>query len=195
MEEAGDRRVGGGGALRRHRFRPRQHRGREQWYWGAEQLRPKLRKLTMDAAELDVPAYMAFTQAHRAKLHSTHPIERLNGEIKRRTNVVGIVLNEDTFIRLIDAILLKLNDEWTVMRASYVGSKAIAPMGDDALVKLPTMAARRTRPARSKSATTTSLLHNRAGHDRTIHRRPGSSCCQAPRLRSATDAIKMQNLN
>ena len=63
---------------------------RQQWRKVADQLRPKLRKLAemMDAAEPDVLAYMAFPRAHRAKLHSTNPIERLNSEIKRRTDVV-----------------------------------------------------------------------------------------------------------
>ncbi|CCD87931.1 putative transposase (Fragment) [Bradyrhizobium sp. ORS 285] len=46
-------------------------------------------------AELDVLAYMSFPPQHRAKLHSTNPIQRVNGEIKRRTEVVGIFSNED----------------------------------------------------------------------------------------------------
>ena len=63
-----------------------------QWRSVADQLRPKIPKLAalMDSAEHDVLAFMTFPQTHRAKLHSTNPIERLNGEIKRRTNVVGI---------------------------------------------------------------------------------------------------------
>lgn len=54
---------------------------------------------------------------HRTKLHSTNPIERLNGEIKRRTEVVGIFTNKDAIVRLIGAILLEQNDEWAVQRA------------------------------------------------------------------------------
>ncbi len=62
----------------------------------ADQMRGKLPKLTtlMDGAEEDVLAYMTFLRQHRTKLHSTNPIERLYGEIKRRTNIVGIYLNE-----------------------------------------------------------------------------------------------------
>jgi len=63
-----------------------------QWRAVADQIRPKVPKLAaiMDNAESDVLAYMTFPKEHRAKLHSTNPIERLNGEIKRRTEVVGI---------------------------------------------------------------------------------------------------------
>lgn len=63
-----------------------------QWRAVADQIRPKVPKLAviMDDAEEDVLAYMTFPKEHRSKLHSTNPIERLNGEIKRRTEVVGI---------------------------------------------------------------------------------------------------------
>ncbi len=62
------------------------------WRSGANQIRPKVPKLAaiMDQAEPDMLAYMTFPKEHRAKLHSTNPIERLNGEIKRRTDVAGI---------------------------------------------------------------------------------------------------------
>ena len=63
-----------------------------QWRQVADQLRPKAPKLAhlMDQAEPDVLAFMSFPKAHRTKLHATNPLARLNGEIKRRTNVVGL---------------------------------------------------------------------------------------------------------
>ncbi|MDA9513062.1 hypothetical protein XI04_08335, partial [Bradyrhizobium sp. CCBAU 11430] len=102
-----------------------------QWRKVADQLRPKLPKLAgfLDQAETDVLAYMTFPPQHRTKLDSTDPIERLNGEIKRRTEVVGIFPNEDAIVRLIGAILL--DDEWAVQRARYMTLETIAPLSDD----------------------------------------------------------------
>jgi putative transposase len=114
-----------------------------QWRKVADQLRPKLPKLAalMDEAEPDVLAYMSFPAAHRTKLHSTNPIERLNGEIKRRTEVVGIFPNEAAIVRLVGAILLEQNDEWAVQRARYMTLETIAPLSDDPIVGLPVAAA------------------------------------------------------
>ena len=116
---------------------------RQQWRRVADQLRPKVPKLAalMDEAEPDVLAYMGFPTQHRVKLHSTNPLERLNGEIKRRTEVVGIFPNEAAITRLVGAILLEQNDEWAVQRSRYITLESIAPIGDDPLVSLPTLAA------------------------------------------------------
>jgi putative transposase len=114
-----------------------------QWRRVADQLRPKVPKLAvlMDEAESDVLAYMSFPPQHRTKLHSTNPLERLNGEIKRRTEVVGIFPNEASIVRLVGAILLEQNDEWAVQRARYMTLETIAPLGDDPTVILPVAAA------------------------------------------------------
>ncbi len=116
---------------------------KQQWRKVADQLRPKLPKLAalMDEAEPDVLAYMTFPAAHRLKLHSTNPIERLNGEIKRRTEVVGIFPNEAAITRLVGAILLEQNDEWAVQRARYMTLETIAPLSDDPIAGLPAVAA------------------------------------------------------
>jgi transposase-like protein len=114
---------------------------RQQWRRVADQLRPKLPKLAvlMDDAEADVLAYMSFPVQHRAKLHSTNPLERLNGEVKRRTEVVGIFPNEAAIRRLVGAILLEQNDEWAVQRARYMTLESVASVSDDPVVSLANM--------------------------------------------------------
>jgi putative transposase len=116
---------------------------RKQWRHVADELRPRVSKLAtlMDDAEADVLAYMGFPAQHRAKIHSTNPIERLNSEIKRRSDVVGIFPNEAAVIRLIGAVLLEQNDEWAVQRARYMTLETIAPLSDDPAVSLPRLAA------------------------------------------------------
>ena len=89
-----------------------------QWRAVADQLRAKFPKLAelMDQAEADVLAFMSFPKAHRVQIHSTNPLERLNAEIKRRTDVVGIFPNEGAITRLVGALLLEQNDEWQLQR-------------------------------------------------------------------------------
>ncbi len=113
-----------------------------QWRAVADQVRPKVPKLAMlmDSAEQDALAYMTFPKQHWAKLHSTNPIERLNGEIKRRTEVVGIFPNDDAIVRLVGALPVEQNDEWAVQRSRYLSLETIAAMSDDPLISLPAAA-------------------------------------------------------
>ena len=113
-----------------------------QWRAVADQIRPKVPKLAdiLDDAEPDVPAYMTFPKEHRAKLYSTNPIERLNGEIKRHSNVVGIFPNDDAIVRLVGALLLEQNDEWAVQRARYVTLESVGQLSDDLFISLPAVA-------------------------------------------------------
>ncbi len=113
-----------------------------QWRKVADQLCPNLPKLAafMDEAEVDVLASMTFPKDHRAKIHSTNPLERVNGEVKRRTDVVGIFPDEDAITRLVGAILLEQNDEWAVQRARYMTLETMASLSDDPIASLPTLA-------------------------------------------------------
>lgn len=83
--------------------------------------------MTSDADQ-DVLAFMAFPKNHWRQIHSTNPLERVNKEIKRRTNVVGIFPNEDAIIRLVGDILTEQNDEWAVSRR-YMTLETLARLG------------------------------------------------------------------
>lgn len=93
---------------------PDEEAAHRAWRQGADQRRSRFPKAAalMDEAEHDVLAYFAFPASHRVKLHSTHPLERLNQEGKRRVNVVGIFPNEASILRLIGAVLMEPNEEW-----------------------------------------------------------------------------------
>jgi transposase-like protein len=99
------------------------------WRQVADQLRPRWPKLSalMDESEHDVLAYLGFPAQHRAKLHSTNPLERLNKEVKRRADVVGIFPNEASITRLIGAVLLEQNDEWQLQHR-YMQVEAMAEL-------------------------------------------------------------------
>ena len=95
----------------------------------ADQLRPKWPKLAafIDDSETDVLSYLDFPEPHRSKLHSINPLERLNKEVKRRADVVGIFPNEAAIVRLIGAVLLEQNDEWQLQHR-YLQVEAMAEL-------------------------------------------------------------------
>ena len=113
-----------------------------QWRQVADALRPRFRELAelMDGAEDDVLAHMAFPKEHWPHLASTNPLERVNGEIKRRTNVVGIFPNHRAVARLVGALLREQNDEWAVARR-YMTLETLAETGDTAPISLPAIPA------------------------------------------------------
>lgn len=111
---------------------------RKQWRLVADQLRPRVSKLValMDDAEADVRAFLGFAAQHRVKLHSTNLGERLKGEIKRRSDVLGMFPNEAAIVRLIGALLLEQNDERVAHHARYMTLETIAPLNNTAPVGL-----------------------------------------------------------
>jgi transposase-like protein len=96
----------------------------------ADQLRARFPKAAalMDEAEDDVLAHLNFPAAHRVKLHSTNPLERLNKEVKRRADVVGIFPNEASIRRLVGAVLMEQNDDW-LQGSRYMTLETMAEVG------------------------------------------------------------------
>ncbi len=80
-----------------------------------------------DAAP-DLCAFAAFPQAHWKKVWSTNPLERVNKEIKRRTNVVGIFPNEAGVLRLAGSVLIEVHDEWQVAERRYLSEGSMAKL-------------------------------------------------------------------
>ncbi len=118
-----------GATIRTVFAQPDARSAREQWRRVSDGFRPRFPKLAclMDGAEEDVLSYAAFPQEHWQKVWSNNPLERLNKEVKRRTNVVGIFPNEAATIRLVGAVLSEQHDEWQVAKR-YFSAGALAKL-------------------------------------------------------------------
>jgi len=90
---------------------------------------PKVAQL-LEGAEEDLLAFYRFPAAHWSKLRSTNPLERLNKEIGRRSDVVGIFPNDAAALRLTGALLIEQNDEWLVCRR-YLSEESLALVLED----------------------------------------------------------------
>ena len=113
-----------------------------QWAIVADALREKQPKLgaLMDASRDDVLAYMSFPREHWPQIASMNPLERVNREVKRRADVIGIFPNDEAIVRLVGALMLETNDEWTVARR-YMSLETLARITESANIKLPAVAA------------------------------------------------------
>ena len=113
------------------------------WRQVADQIRKQYPKAAalMDEAEEDVLAYFCFPASHRVKLHSTNTLERLNKEVKRRANVVGIFPNENSILRLIGAVLMEQNEDWQLQHR-YLPQHSMTDIPDvgDGVASLPAAA-------------------------------------------------------
>ncbi|GAM06238.1 transposase [Novosphingobium sp. MBES04] len=114
----------------------------QQWDQVADALREKFPRLAdmMEASREDVLAYIASLKDHWAQISSTNPLERVNKEIKRRADVIGIFPNDAAVVRLAGALMLEQNDEWAVSRR-YMTLETLGSVSHNPIVSLPALAA------------------------------------------------------
>jgi hypothetical protein len=158
-------------------------------------LRQKWPKLAafIDDSETDVLSYLDFPEQHRSKLHSTNPLERLNKEVKRRADVVGIFPNEAAIIRLIGAVLLEQNDEWQLqhryMQVEVMAERAAAAATDPrqipcAAYPIPSDPLRRRTAWMAKARHNPPCRRSRPAASRTVDDPTKAAACVAPQLQS-----------
>lgn len=107
-----------------------------QWRIVTDQLRakfPKLAAMMLDT-EYEVLSFFDFPKEHRVKIHSTNVLERLNGEIKRRSNVVGIFPNEKAVRRLVGALLMEQNDEYAIQNR-YMSLESLGLLSENPIIR------------------------------------------------------------
>jgi hypothetical protein len=133
---------------------------------------PDVATMVADAAE-DLLAFTGFPQAHWRKLWSTNPLERLNAEIKRRTNVVGIFPNDASMLRLVSAVVVETHDEWAVAERRYLSEESMAKLKelDTSARPLPRSCpwpSRLEQDCRRRDLHVGVDLHHSAGRDRDL---------------------------
>ena len=119
-----------GATIRTVFAQPDSEGAREQWRRVSESFISRFPRLSelMNEAEEDVLSYSAFPQEHWQKIWSNNPLERVNKEVKRRTNVVGIFPTEGSVIRLVGSVLSEQHDEWQVSKR-YFSAGSLAKLG------------------------------------------------------------------